>query len=797
MATRAKVNPRTSTPTHTISLSDGVQNWGLRLDGDYKYIQETPQTPSTIMINSQGNQYGDFDPSMSHIQQSEWIGGMSSERFVDDQTRYFDSKNLWTLSSGMIFPTLQWHWAMGAHQLQNNTQLAKNYAWKSLTNNTYTSQFTNATEYLAETIGIWLRKVGVPGSCVIGIWSDDGSSEPDASVSSYTLVQNAITNNFSDYVEIPISVTLAAATKYHIVIYGSASDNTANHWEVLTCLATTNPLAYTSPDRTTWTASTYKLNYRVTQTATSVPYKFFVFNDELYAVQVYNSGAGTSKLYKLTPTASTFSQASHTNFVSTEITSTGLGSVMDVLIINNIAYFAQGESAAIRRWDGTTWAADGTNKAAILTEYSHPDDGIVIYRASGTGTTDISYSPVKAFGTDLVFGTAIKTNNGGKITNLIGYNGLLYIMKTESIWTANGKDTVVKLNSQIDDAYNTTNGRAVCEHGQYLYFSLDKSLQQLYATTITDVGLGRGAGFPGDRTGYVSNMESALSKLFVSIDAGGGYSSILNFDGVNYHEIWRAPKSGKSVSYMFWYSGKNLDYPYLFWDYGGEICFMRFPDFGFNPIRDNSMFYSPAAQLVSSTIDMNTVSLPKIFKELSIVSKNLYNSKTDFELEEYITNDSRIEVDVQVDNDIDTDNWVNLGSIFSSPFGSISINKSNVYAIRFRIRLLTSNAARPPIVNATVIEGLARTPIKYQWVFRIKTGSNQNTLNGAPDHNPDKLLSWLKEKASSAEMLTMHSTLKQLDMKQVLVEPPSTIRDYVDPTQKAWGGTITVVLREA
>lgn len=800
MATRAKVNPRTSNPTHTISLSDGVQNWGLRLEGDYKYIQETPQTPSTLMINRAGGEYGDFDPSMSHIQQSEWIGGRGSERFVEDQTRFFDSKNMWTISSGMILPTLQWHYSIGAHVSQNMLQLARNYNWKSLANNTYTVQFTPAATYTATKINLWIKKIGSPGTLTVAIYSDS-ADKPNAVVTSTTITRNSLFDENVHFYEFTVSTSLTGSTKYHLVVYGPSTDTVQNHWEVMCVNYDGNPLAYTSSDRVTYTTSTYKMYHKISATPTNVGYKFFTFLDNLYAVQLYPTGTETSKLFKLTPTENTFGGNVHTDFVTTEEGSTGLASVSDVLVINNIAYFAQGESTAMRRWNGTTWAADSTNKAAILMDYSVGADGIKIYRASGTGTIDVSSSVVKDWGTDLVFGSALNIKSGSTITNLIGYAGMIYILKTDSIWTytlnADSKSTITKLNSQIDDAYNTTNGRAAVEHGQYLYFTLDKSVEQLYATTITDVGPGKGSGLPGNRSGYVSNFESVFNKLFLSIDAGSGYSSILMYDGVNYHELWQAPESGKSINHLFWYSSKNLDYPYLFFDYGGSICFMKFPDFGFNPIRDANIYYSPEAHIVSSTIDMNVVRLPKIFKELSLITKNLYNYKTDFELSNTITDDSKIEVDVQVDNDIDSDNWYHISTIYDSPFGGVSINKSNVYAMRFRLRVSVSDSNKPPVINATVVEGLARTPIKYQWVFRIKTSSMQSTLNGAPDHNPDKLLAWIKEKAASAEIVTMHSSLKALDLKQVLVEPPSVMREYVDPVQKSWGGVITVVLREA
>ena len=100
-------------------------------------------------------------------------------------------------------------------------------------------------------------------------------------------------------------------------------------------------------------------------------------------------------------------------------------------------------------------------------------------------------------------------------------------------------------------------------------------------------------------------------------------------------------------------------------------------------------------------------------------------------------------------------------------------------------------------MKASVLEGIARTPVKYQWVMRVKASSIQSTFSGAPDHNPDRLLAWLKEKAGNAEVLHMHSPLKALDGRIVMAEPPNTARDFYNSVLKFWGGQVVIVLREA
>lgn len=802
MATKAKVNPNTSTPTHTISLSDGAQTFGLRLDGDYKYIQQTPQTPSTLMINQQGSEFGDFDPSMSHIQQTEWYGGRASERFVEDQTRYYDAKNMWTTSTGLTHPSLQWRYVIGDYLVQNALQLAKNYAWRSVANNTYSVKFTNASTLSAKNVQMWIRKIGNPGTLTIEIRTNSANAPTSTVVTNATATAtgSTITDEDVHYHTFVFSsaASLSASTDYHLLIYGASTDNIQNHWEVMTSnYSSTAPYSYTSADRSTWTATTYNLYYRMTAAPTDQKWKFFLLQGVLYGAKL-----GTAKLYKIETSTDSYGNKSYDDFKTTEITGHGLTYISDILVVNNFAYVAQGNSYVMRRFkpdETTQWEDDGTNKADLLTMHSTASDGAVvaIYRAAGTGSRNVYFAPIQSWGTNLTYGTTIKIGKGDPVSSIISYQGKLYVFKPDSIWTVDGSEIVTKFNSKVDDAYTAENGRAVIEHGQYLYFSLDKSLEQLYGSNITDVGPHHGAGLPSNRVGFVSAMENAFNQLFVAIDGGTGYSSIMLFDGVNYHEVWRAPEEGKAITTMFWYSNKNLAYPHLMFDYGGQICFIKYPDFGFNPTKDTGIYYVPVSDLITSTFDMNLTRLPKFFNEICVVSKNLYNSKSDFALSTNITAGSRIEVYYQADNDINGTNWVSAGMMFKSPYDCVTINKSNVYSIRLRFKLFVSDANKPPIINATVLEGFARTPIKYQWVMRIKTSSVQSTLTGAPDHKPEQLYNWLESKAKSAELCTVHATIKGLDGKKVMIEPPSIQYDYVDPILKSWGGVITVVFREA
>src|SRR4030042_3360006 len=108
-----RVRPKDANATHDISLSDGVNTWGITLKEGARGIQESPATPSNIRITGGGTKFGDYDPMMSHIEQRDWSGGRGQEYFVDDPTRFYDSWEAWSLTPGKLFQAPQVNYSSG------------------------------------------------------------------------------------------------------------------------------------------------------------------------------------------------------------------------------------------------------------------------------------------------------------------------------------------------------------------------------------------------------------------------------------------------------------------------------------------------------------------------------------------------------------------------------------------------------------------------------------------------------------------------------------------------------------
>ncbi|MCH7480344.1 MAG: hypothetical protein IIC79_03005, partial [Chloroflexi bacterium] len=93
----------------------------------------------------------------------------------------------YTLINGAALPAPQWKFASGLRTTHEN--LPGDVDWQALLGNQqYTAaQFTvGASSFDAQTIRLWLRRIGSPADLTVEIWTDDGSDKPNALVASAT-----------------------------------------------------------------------------------------------------------------------------------------------------------------------------------------------------------------------------------------------------------------------------------------------------------------------------------------------------------------------------------------------------------------------------------------------------------------------------------------------------------------------------------------------------------------------------------------------------------------------------------
>jgi hypothetical protein len=467
----------------------------------------------------------------------------------------------------------------------------------------------------------------------------------------------------------------------------------------------------------------------------------------------------------------------------TEVTGHGLtANVTDILVVNNILYLAQGDAVNIRRarWfnnAGTAtyqYADDGTNKATFLCTVRDSTDGLVIWKANNLdATSDISVatSAVKAWATDLVFGTAITfKDNYGKITGITEYGPstkLLWVFREASVFAVSAtKPDEIPL-KEMHAAAEYTNGSVFLTHNVYLYFNFGAGLERYYNSLLDDVGPNRYDGLPSNRQGVISCMAGYPGKLFAGINAGeSGYSSILGnaqdaASGAGWCEIYRAPAIGQSIWNMAFQPIPGNAIDRLWIAVGADIIWIPFPSSSTEPINDSAYRFAHESTLTSGYVYVGLYDIFKFFHSLKIFTENLDEDH------------QWIEVDYRID---DEDAWTPIPGVFYiSPMHENNLIEDygvNGKRIQLRLRPQTDDHTKTPVIKGIVVENVSRVPIKYSFSFSYRNFDNSRDLLGEPEivtaeERQDILDTW----ATELTPLILHSNNKQYDKRTVFIDP--------------------------
>ena len=848
-----KVYPGAKRPSHQISLSDGVQTFGLRLEDGSKSLEEIPLTPSTVHFEGGGTKFGDWEPGISHIEQRTWEGGRANDSFVDDVTRYADGKMAWTLTPGKLFPVPNWKFANG-YLTEIVENLPGDLGWRALYGefSIISQAITHSNNWSTyDTLYLWVRRIGSPTTLTVNLCADAGG-DPGLVKATAGISASDYAENELHLVALDLSGGVAlVGTTSHIQIEGVSSwDNAANHWEIGVDADGGSGKYY--HDGTYYSAA-FSIYHRVSTAIADRKWRFFEYRGALYAVDLYANGIN-STLYQngdrgvATAGAATYLRDTNKSFGTNEyqgayvkiIDGTGAGQsrqiasnnasylmvttnwditpdatseyvlyhtpvwhsigacggdVVDVCVVDDTIYTAMGQGVSMRRWhwDPTASppahsnAADGTNKSDLLIAMTDATNGNQVYAANVAAAQIQRAAPV-GWGTNLTFGTAFDVGDSSQpVTRLYIHDGNLYAFKPDGRYRIKPDDTVEKQLGEIGFIQSENNGEAALSYGRYSYVSWGGyAIQRLSDFSgdadLTGIGPDREDGLLDDRRGRCVKMLG-LPLGILAVIQSEGFSSILALpqDSAGWHEVFRGWASGKKIEDIFFHDSYR---PRLWISIGGEMVYQDWPRQSFNPLKDSGMAYYPEAQLISSTIDMGASRLPKLIKEISAAVENL-------------SSEVEVHLDVQVNEDVGTDRWMYAGVFQVNPFDSLPVDQGEVTQIRFRLRLLTRDERIPPVIHATVLEGFARTPIKYQWKMRLKIASTQRDLSGiAKDVDPDEFITWLKDAAVSSRRIFMRAIWQQMDRKYVVVEPPSLMRDFMNNILGYWGGSVELTVRE-
>ncbi|MCP4139984.1 MAG: hypothetical protein GY755_06790, partial [Chloroflexi bacterium] len=248
-----------------------------------------------VTLRAVGKKIGDFD------EQNDWKGGRGGERLIHDPTRYFDSKDVWTLSPNHVLPTLEWKFARGLRD--EDTTLDGSKEFKPIFgDNRYLCTFITPDAFTVKNAYAWIRKVGNPGDLTFQVYS---LTAPAYNALNFEKFGSTIS---ADDVDDILSVLyhfeddngdpIGSDPKYALLITVSATDDSVNHWEIA-CDTTGTSYANSSTGGavTSWPTVGYSPYFRLTDEDVDRRFWFFYFKSCQYAVDQKADGTA-SQLYR-------------------------------------------------------------------------------------------------------------------------------------------------------------------------------------------------------------------------------------------------------------------------------------------------------------------------------------------------------------------------------------------------------------------------------------------------------------------------------------------------------------------
>lgn len=733
--------------------------WYFQLTGRPSVTFQT-QDQFSVVLNAEGRKVGDFD------EQRDWSGGRGGERFSDDPTKYKDAKEACTWIPGHLFPSLQWNIASGYRDAE--TALSGSKSWRGLYGITQSISrtVTASASSNRDKVWLWVRRIGTPGTMTVEIRTDSAGSPSSTVSKTVDITTTDITDTISVLQAFDWTGTTAvtSGTVYHIVACGADTDNDKNHWEVGVDTSGTASFysASGAADAGSWTAATFSMYYRLTDAEIDRRWWFFIYAENFYKV----SNEATTTLYKWNESTDVW------EVVSGHGLTTVTGRPVEA---NGFCYFPCGDSTAIRVYNGTSWdaqtVASGQGCAyGLALGYSAADGKTQIWRynntlVSGGTTTGLAKSVsradvVAAYTTDLAFRNSILIGTTStNITGIDSKDNTLWVRKTNEIGTVDN-DRYTELDYGIKKTPSADNGLAFLSWNASVYFNWLFSTERSFSGTLDDVGQGfKSNSFPYGREGVDSTYTSYIAHAFVAKDAGAsGTSSVMLYDGLNWHEFARSWATGRRIRDVFIQpvsGGRNR----LWYDCGGDSVYVELPYNKGNPLYDTGAKYMHEAVVEGSEIDMGTASkLPKFIKDMTMTSKSLNG------------NGIYVDFEYQLDENIGTTEWITASPFLLSPEDTIKINEGNLNKFAYRLRLHTDNQLTPPDIHGIVPNGFARS--ESVKILECTATIKDINVNGKAQKAKDTI-NWLEEAAQGAFLVHVNSTYEQYNDFDAILAPPS------------------------
>lgn len=458
-----------------------------------------------------------------------------------------------------------------------------------------------------------------------------------------------------------------------------------------------------------------------------------------------------------------------------EITGHGLTKpVTDVLVSDSVIYFAQGDATNIRRmreYDNSgTWtrqyADDGTNKATFLERGPKATGGDIIWRANNNPPS-ISMSDVKAWGTDLSFGTAITCGDSfNKITNLIFYGNPLipWVLKENEIGSVSDAVYARVPIGELAAVKSEKNGIAAIHFGVYLYFSMLDGIERYYDGRLDDIGPNRDEGMYARFKGNISSMVSYPGRIYAAIDCAnetGKISSILCYNQLGYHHIYGIGERSIRDLYIQTIPA-HMDR--LWFAEEGEPIYLQI---AMDPLKEDEYQNVTRAWIDLSTITAGFRDINKYYRGMSA-----YHRAGAMYWAQYIYRNTGSPGD-------ENPQLTYLCEFNYATESSFFLTTQTGKELNLRMDFADGDIyTYPPIVlEAIRVDAVTRIPVKRSWSIMFRVQTRETDLNGDPSTFTakqiyDKLEEWANSDVTPAP-ITLASNHDIFDARTVFIDPAS------------------------
>lgn len=484
---------------------------------------------------------------------------------------------------------------------------------------------------------------------------------------------------------------------------------------------------------------------------------------------VSGTGAGQSRKITAVPTAQMLTIGAawdvppDTSSVATVTTPTWdtvggfAGRVCGVCVTGEVVYFALGPTQYIQRmrWDSSSQtygtAADGTNKAEALVLFRDTANTPCLWRGLNY---EVSNAGLQAWGTALTFGTAIRVGSGdSRITSVAVYDDRLFVGKEDGIWAI---ESSVPRQVPVDFSSLRSSGncKRMIAWNLFLIFPLLHGLERLYGTQVDDFGPNKGEGLPSGRNGPIVDLLPLPGMVLAVVDGGNtGYSSIMLYNTLGWHEVIRGAQNGRMAG--VWYEVLADGEIRLWYNEGGSLCYANMSALTFDRSLDSRMDYAATGEMVTLWAGTDLADVPKIWHEVAIFWERAGATLTLY---------------YQRDNETA---WTSVGSTTTD--GVVRFALGNVSAKRLRLKIglaRGSTTTQTPVLHAITIEAVGRVGVKHAYQTHAVLEPQAVTVNGRADGvDVAEVLAKLDAWSGATTALTLRHTLAEFDSKTVVLEP--------------------------